>query len=126
MHHEVFKHLDNAQKLDEIHRLLRLLVTGELIIMSTNAEIQAAINADLAVITAQSDIIKSVTLLLGGIDKRIADALLAFQAENPGVDVKPLIEMKNILLANNAAMAKAVSTQEVLPTPPAPAPVPTP
>ena len=101
-------------------------------LMSTTAELQAAIDADLAATTAQTSIVEGVATMLGGIDKRVADAIAAFQAQNPGVDVGPLLAAKDQILANNAKMTAALlantphaaPTPAVEPTPPAAPPTP--
>lgn len=90
--------------------------------MSTAAEIQAAIDADHAAVAAQTSVVQSAVTLMNGINQRVSDAIAAFQAANPGVDVSALTATTDALKANTDALAAAVA----LNTPAAPAPAPTP
>ncbi len=91
--------------------------------MSTNAEIQAAIDASNAATAAQTDVVKSAVTALDGINQRIADALAAFQAANPTVDVSSLTAATQQEAANTKALADAIAANTPA-APPAPAPTP--
>lgn len=105
----------------ELHRMMRGLTLGESIIMTTQAEAQAAIDASIAATTAQTSVVESVVTALNGTNQRIADAIAAFEAANPTVNVDALKAATDAELANTKALADAVIANTPH-APPAPAP----
>lgn len=114
-----FRRLNEREMLVEIHRMLRVLVTGEIAIMSTQAQIDAAIAQLSAEVAKETTVEQGAITLINGIPKLIADAVAAVQAANPGLDVSALTAVSATIASNATQLAASVAAN----TPTAP-PVP--
>lgn len=98
------------------------LLEGNKQIMADQATAQAAIDAATAQITQMTSLEQSAIAALNSTNDRIAAAVAAFQAANPGVNVDSLTAAVTAEQANATALATAITAN----TPAAPAPSPTP
>ncbi len=127
MSEQIERRLANIERdVAEILRLQRLTLKGELIIMNTQAEVNAVIAALTDEVAQTKSVDDSAVALMNGIPKLVADAVTAALAANPGVDLSALTNLSATLAAKRAELAAAV----VANTPggpvvaPAPAPAP--
>ena len=84
---------------------------------------QQAIDESIAATAKLTAVVPSIVAALNGIPQRINDAIAAFVAANPTVDVSGLTTATSAELANVQAIANAVVANT--PAAPAPAPAPT-
>ena len=74
----------------------------------TQADEQAAVDADVAQATATEGIMASAKLIIDGIQARVAAAVAVVQAANPGIDLTPITNSTAILKTSSDALAASI------------------
>ena len=110
----------NPHRLERIESQLSHLLHNQEVLMSAQ---QQAIDESIAATAKLTAVVPSIVAALNGIPQRINDAIAAFVAANPTVDVSGLTTATSAELANVQAIANAVVANT--PAAPAPAPAPT-
>ncbi len=102
----------------ECLRLLRVLIQGDVLIMTTQADLDTKIAALNAKLTQETNAERAVISLLGSVTTDLAAVRAQLAAANPSLDLSGLDALGATIDGNAAAAAAAV----VAGTPAAPAP----